>query len=108
MNNPKIDWLELHIKFHKVHSDAGWDPIPNEEIENRFVFYHQWLSQKELIDTQGQSIDKKFILYKDQITEKGWQFLPKVQDRFISLMSPDRSQEQDIKYLNKRYKKLVG
>lgn len=108
MENPKLDCIEFHVKFHKIHADAGWEPISRIDIENRYLFYYQWLINKNLIDVTPAAIDESFILYKNNVTEKGWKFLPKVHDKFVALMVPGRTREQDESYLNKRYKKLVG
>ena len=104
----KLDWLQLHIKFHETHANSGWEPVSENEVKRRFIYYHQWLEKKGLTEIDEFPIDEEFVLYENQVTEKGWKFLKKVHDRFISLQTPGRSIEEDKKYLEKRYDQIIG
>ncbi len=106
--DPRIDCLEWHVRFHQIHADAGWDPIPRADLEARYVFYYRWLAEQQLIDVDSTSIDRGFELFKSAITNAGWKFIPKICDKFVALDTPERTLKQDEQYLRRRYKAIFG
>lgn len=105
---PRIDCLPFHLEFHEIHARGPFDPVPIGELKDRFVFYHRWLATQGFIDADPDQIDEDFELYLRNITEDGLKFMRKVHDRFVALMVPGRSIEQDRKYLERRRKAIFG